>query len=97
MKIHEVKTNKEYFEAACAGVKLFTIRFDDRNYAVGDVLRKIEVDSTVKKPTSLFFVEKVGFVLTATGRTADFEITYKLENIPFGLEPGYCILGLKKL
>ncbi len=97
MKIHEVKTNKEYFEAACNGVKPFTIRFDDRNYAVGDILRKIEIETVYDGPTNTKFVNPFDFTVKATGRTADFEITYKLENISFGLKQGYCIMGLKKI
>lgn len=37
-KIIEVKCLPEYFEAARRGVKPWELRFDDRNYAVGDLL-----------------------------------------------------------
>lgn len=37
-KIIEVKCLPEYFEAARVGIKPWELRYDDRNYAVGDLL-----------------------------------------------------------
>ena len=37
-RIHEVKILPEYFDAVEKGVKTWEYRFNDRNYAVGDVL-----------------------------------------------------------
>lgn len=42
--VHELKCYPEFFEAAAAGKKNFTLRFNDRNYQSGDILKKKEVD-----------------------------------------------------
>lgn len=39
-KIHEVKTNPEYFEEVFMGRKTFEIRLNDRNYQVNDFLEQ---------------------------------------------------------
>ncbi|WP_025852815.1 DUF3850 domain-containing protein [Paenibacillus ehimensis] len=59
-RIHEVKTLPQYFEPAATGIKKFTIRKNDRNYQVGDTLRKREWDPNT------------GY----TGRQVLFTITY---------------------
>lgn len=38
MKIHELKTDPEYFEAVWNSWKTLEIRYDDRDYKVGDLL-----------------------------------------------------------
>lgn len=97
---HDIKTQKQYFEAAIAGEKTFTIRFDDRDYQVGDVLHKIEVETVYLGPKSTDgMVDPFKFVTRPTGRTANFVVTYKMANKKeldcFGLLYGYCILGIK--
>jgi ASC-1-like (ASCH) protein len=37
-QIHELKILPEYYKAVKKGVKTYELRFDDRNYAVGDML-----------------------------------------------------------
>ena len=38
MKTHELKLHKRYYNAALCGAKPFEVRFNDRNYEVGDRL-----------------------------------------------------------
>lgn len=38
MKIHDLKTLPEYFEAVDSGAKPFEVRFNDRDFKVGDLL-----------------------------------------------------------
>lgn len=47
-KIIEVKCLPEYFEAARVGIKPWELRYNDRNYAVGDLLimREWKADNT---------------------------------------------------
>ena len=37
-QIHDLKILPEYYAAVDKGVKTYELRFDDRNYAVGDML-----------------------------------------------------------
>lgn len=58
---HELKIEKDYFGSVLAGLKTFEIRFNDRNYQVGDVLVLKEWD---------WFSE------TFTGREIEKKVTY---------------------
>lgn len=49
MKIHELKLDTKYFEDAKSGKKNFVIRKNDRDYQVGDILKKHAWDSNRKK------------------------------------------------
>lgn len=77
---HLIKTWTEYFEAVKNGTKTFELRKDDRNYQVGDLLCLMDYDS--KKDVF-------------SGERLWKEITYKLEGGNFGLEKGFCVLGIK--
>jgi hypothetical protein len=84
--VHELKTWPQYFTAVASGAKPFELRRDDRPYAVGDELELREYD-----PDS-----PVGY----TGPTSWHRVTYVLrgpEAEQFGLQPGYCILGLARI
>lgn len=37
-KAHELKLHKRYFWSVASGIKAFELRFNDRNYKVGDIL-----------------------------------------------------------
>lgn len=43
--IHQIKLGKTFFADAAAGIKTFTLRKNDRNYQVGDILEKQEYDN----------------------------------------------------
>ncbi len=77
--IHFVKTKQQFFDASYSGVKKFTVRLDDRPYAVGDILCKDCVDD----------------MGNYTNHSCYFIITYKLEGGQYGIESGYCVLGIK--
>lgn len=95
--IHEVKTEKQFFQEAIDGNKPFTIRKDDRTpkYQVGDTLRKIEIETAYADDGKSPFVDPFKIARKPTGRQADFVITYKLDGGQFGLASGYCVLGIK--
>lgn len=63
-KVHEVKTLPEFFWPQVAGLKPFEVRFNDRGYQEGDILRQAE------------WSPSGGY----TGRTLDREITYVLDD-----------------
>lgn len=44
-KVHQIRIGKTFFNDAAAGIKPFTIRKNDRDYKVGDILEKMEFDN----------------------------------------------------
>lgn len=81
-KLHDLKILKEYFDAKLAGIKPFEIRYNDRDFQVGDYLRLREI---VPIPdTSPVMYEYTGRVLIT-------EVLYILKGV--GLQDGYVALG----
>lgn len=78
MKVHEVKTEAEFFAAVRKGLKMSEVRFNDRNYQVGDVLVQHEIDQKGK----------------ITGESLCHEITHVLSGGQFGLDKQWCVLSL---
>ena len=87
METHELKILPQYFKAVQDGSKTFEIRKNDRGFKVGDTLVLKEWEYIKGK-----YVEE-GY----TGNKIKKEISYILEGGQYGLEKGYCILGLKDL
>lgn len=79
MQVHVLKCWEPYFTDIRNGVKRFEIRLNDRNYCVGDVL--------VLRGYCPFTGRYSGGMLSA-------EIIYMLDGQQFGIEPGYCVMGL---
>jgi hypothetical protein len=86
MTTHELKSWPEYFDPLFTGVKTFELRFNDRRFKVGDVLRLREYD------------DRKG---DYTGREISKRIIYMVDGIgpgcitPMkGLSRGYAILAL---
>ena len=87
MKIHELKTDPEVFDAVCHGEKTFEIRFNDREFLVGDrlILKKTRFtgeEMKAGKPLNYMGVEKV------------VEITYILRGPIYGLTDGWVIMSI---
>jgi hypothetical protein len=83
-KIHELKSAPRYFWPVTTGEKQFELRRDDRNFAVGDLLRLRE-----------WFGEG-----TYSGQEVIVRIAYILRNSDrcqgsAGLLPDFAILGIK--
>lgn len=82
MAKHELKILPEYYELVRSGDKTFELRKDDRGFAVGDLVTLRE------------WMPESGY----TGREIGSRIRYILRSTPeFGLEEGYCILGIGHL
>lgn len=78
--MHDLKLRSEYYHHVLCGQKRFEVRFNDRNYQVGDSIRFYEVDSEGR------------FTGFATGKL--FRITYILrESSDFGIKAGWCVFG----
>jgi hypothetical protein len=77
---HDLKTWPEYFAAVRRGDKPFEVRVFDRAFAEGDTLLLQEYD-----PASRAF----------SGDTLTCAVTYVLAGGQFGVEQGYCVMGIK--
>jgi len=87
---HELKILPQYFKSVKDGSKPFEIRKNDRDYKVGDtlILKEYDLENMIHVPG--------GIIGGYTGQEITKEITYILEGGQYGLEEGYCILGLKQ-
>jgi hypothetical protein len=87
MATHELKTDPEVFDAVADGRKTHEIRYDDRDYAVGDflILRRTRDTGWAMKNT--------GAPLVYTGEEYRAVVTHVLRG--YGLEPGWVILSIK--
>jgi hypothetical protein len=83
-RIHVLKTWPEPFEAVIEGRKRFDFRFNDRGYAVGDLLVLGCWDPT---PTSSTLPR--GY----TGKWTMAEVTYVAEGL-FGIPPNHVVLSI---
>jgi len=88
MMTHELKVWPEYFEAIVDGSKTFEVRRDDRGFQVGDTLVLREWDPNVKEAGVDWYAPAY------TGRELKREVTYILRGPTFGIEAGYCVVGL---
>lgn len=79
MNLHELKTWPEYFKAVERGDKTFEVRKADRDFNVGDFLKLREWNP-----------KKEAY----TGKSVIRCITYILPGGQFGIEEGYCVLGM---
>ena len=77
--IHELKTWPQYYKPLSRGQKTFELRKYDRDFRVGDILKLREWDP-----------DKEDY----TGRDTERFITYILIGPVFGLQEGYCIMGI---
>lgn len=86
---HELKTLAPYWDALGTGEKTFEVRRDDRGFQRDDILLLHRMDE--EKP---FYYDRRS---DASKRTLRFKITYVLTGGQFGIEPGYVVMGLRKL
>ncbi len=77
--LHSLKTWPPYFDHIRSGKKTFDVRKDDRDYRVGDLI---------------YFEEYIPDKRKFTGERHPALISYKLNGGQFGIEPGFCVLGL---
>lgn len=87
MKEHELKTDKEVFEAVFNEFKNFEIRKNDRGFQVGDKLVLLETSYTGEEMSK-------GKPLEYTGRIVTAYVNYMLSGPKYGLMDGWCILDI---
>jgi len=85
--IHELKTDHDVFEESWRGKKKWEIRFNDRNYQVGDWIRLNETAYTGEEM-------KAGKPLEYTGREITFEIEFIFRGPQYGLKDGWVIMSV---
>lgn len=82
MQTHHVKCWPEYFRAVVDGRKTFEVRFNDRNYQVGDTLVLEEWRPSTRR---------------YTGRRWQGTITYVMAGGAWGLAEGWVVLGIREV
>lgn len=80
--LHRLKIHPTYFFDVKEGIKTFEVRYNDRNFKVGDFLLLREYVSCYHDAyyTGSFLYAKVTYILTETSGY---------------LKPGYVVLGIK--
>ena len=86
---HNLKTDKEVFELSWDGRKPFEIRFDDRDFQVGDELVLFETAYSGQQM-------KEGKPLVFTGRRIRQKVLSKVSG-NYGIKNDWCVLGLAEL
>lgn len=79
--LHELKIKQCFLIHILEGRKNFEVRFNDRDYQVGDFIRFLPLE------------DKIYDVYAVSKPILDYEITY-VHHI-LGMEQGYVVLGLK--
>jgi hypothetical protein len=83
---HELKTDKGPFQAVWDGRKLYEIRFNDRDFALGDELMLRETVHTGDEMSE-------GKPIQYTGRRIRCIVTHYLDDM-YGVKDGWCILSV---
>lgn len=78
-RIHRLKTWPVFFNRVYSGQKRFEVHRNDRDFQTGDILRLQEFDP-----------DKQAF----TDRTYDVVIDYILHGGQFGIQKGFCVMGI---
>ena len=89
IKTHTLKGDHDVFQETWDDIKSFEIRFDDRNFKVGEEI-------VIKETVSTGFQMKNGAPLIYTGRAIRMVIMSKLSGA-YGLKPGWCVMSVSEL
>lgn len=81
MKTHNIKLDINFCDAVLSGEKNFEIRYDDRNYHKGDMIRFIPLWDGESVPHPIQY--------------KTYEITYVLNG--YGLKDGWVVFGIRKV
>ena len=91
--IHELKCEKQYFEAVASGKKTFEVRHNDRHFMVGDFLALNEVIVTVESYADNMPAKQC---TEYTGRCCLVEVVYILDDKAGRfLQPDYVCMAIR--
>lgn len=87
MARHNLKTWRSDYEAIECGDKTFEVRFNDRDYAVGDILclRKWDPHESRQMADDRGLIELM------------VRVTYVMPGGRWGIDPSWCVLGFYKI
>lgn len=91
MRVHNLKTDPQIFDRTWQGVKNFEVRWNDRDFQVGDLLILEETKHTGHE------MKERGFPLKYTGRSIVVKVTYLMKGPVYGLQNGWVIMAIKEL
>jgi len=77
---HTLKTWPRYYKCVVDGSKPFEVRKYDRLFHLGDTLILQEYEPENSR---------------YTGKESEFIVTYILHGGEFGIQDGYCVMGIK--
>lgn len=100
LKTHELKIWPVFFAAVRNGTKPFEVRRDDRKFEPGDrlVLQEFEPCETCGGSGMHDFRRDCSAPHGHyTGQELEAKITFKLPGGHWGIEHGYCVLGLGEI
>ena len=83
MKLHRIKLDNKYIESVYMGHKSYEVRFNDRDYKVGDIIRFIDDKG---EPLKSSMCPELPF----------YRIVHRLKSVE-GLEEGYVVLGIDEI
>lgn len=89
MTEHKLKTWPRFWDAVASGEKNFEVRKNDRAFQTGDILVLQKYDHE----KGVYVTD--GYHFGATIFTIRKRITFLLQGGMFGIQPGYCVLGLE--
>jgi len=86
---HKLKIWPLFFADVRDDRKPFEVRWNDRDYEVGDVLRLREWNPLLREYTGRETRKLVTYIADGSDRRGE-------KGTCFGIEPGYVVLGLKR-
>lgn len=84
-RVHQLKTDPEWFKDAKKGIKKFEVRSNDRCYEVGDIVILEEYDRETKEYSGESIIVEIIYIC---------DYGQKHNNIVFGFEKLYHCKGL---
>lgn len=85
---HELKTWGSLFDDILAGRKTFEVRFNDRDYRVGDILSLMRYDPAT---------ESLTYVNAGSAFRIEKRVSYVLHGGQFGIKSGFVVMGLQNV